>query len=70
MRTINISLHSFEGKQEGMEPYLEQVLSFVKEGLSDPECRTTFKLRVWNLNADPFILRKLEELREYDGISE
>lgn len=61
LRTINISLHSFEGNPDDMEAYLEQVISFVKDGLAEPECNTTFKLRVWNLDANPLILRKLEE---------
>lgn len=61
LRTVNISLHSFEGEQAGLEAYLEQVLDFVKDGLRATDSRATFKLRVWNLNANPYILRKLEE---------
>lgn len=61
VRTINISLHSFEGDDNGMEQYLEQVLAFVQEGLQEPDCHATFKLRVWNLEANPFILRKIEQ---------
>lgn len=61
LRTINISLHSFEGEQEGLETYLEQVLDFVKEGLQAKDSHATFKLRVWNLDANPYILRKLEQ---------
>ena len=60
LRTINISLNSFEFELEQLQPYLEQVLSFVDEGLREKECHTTFKLRVWNLNASPLILRMLE----------
>lgn len=61
LRTINISLHSFEGDSEGLEHYVEQVLAFVQAGLQEPDCHTTFKLRVWNLDANPLILRKLEQ---------
>lgn len=61
VRTINISLHSFEGDVEGLEAYLEQVFDFVQAGLQEPDCHATFKLRVWNLDANPVILRKLEQ---------
>ncbi len=61
LRTINISLHSFEGDATGLEAYLDQVLDVVQAGLQEPDCHATFKLRVWNLDANPLILRKLEK---------
>lgn len=61
LRTVNISLHSFEGVQEGLDAYLEQVLAFVQEGLQASDSHATFKLRVWNLDANPHILKRLEQ---------
>lgn len=61
IRTVNISLHSFEGDGEGLDAYLDQVLDFVQEGLRATDCHATFKLRVWNMDANPHILRRLEQ---------
>lgn len=61
LRTIHVSLHSFEGEEEGLGSYVDQVLALVRAGLEEADCQATFKLRIWNLDANPLILRKLEQ---------
>lgn len=50
LRQMNFSLHSFDGnekKQTTKEQYLQQILSFVKECITNSEM--FFSLRLWNL---------------------
>lgn len=50
LRTVNISLHSIEGREEEFDKYIFDVFSFAER--AGEQDMFTCKLRIWNLNSD------------------
>ncbi len=74
VRLVNISLQSFENVENTIayKEYLNKVLSFVKQGLS--ETSILFELRLWNFDDDSLITNNenkkiLDYIETYLGLS-